>query len=230
MNFVIIVILVLMLIFYNFNKKEEKNKHIITEDKEIPKQKELTLDDKKIKRQNQAKFFHLKKEKFWDSKEEFEVYKIIRDIIGNKVLVFPHVSLRELFTPKDSSYRNRSHLSSYHIDFVIFSNISLRPLVAIELDGKEHDEENQILNDTFKDEMIKKYDIDLIRIKSSEYTKESLEELIIKSIRKAPIYCSSCGALMKKIKGVDGRNDFYGCSNYKNNNCINKENIDFNII
>nr|WP_279288652.1 DUF2726 domain-containing protein [Clostridium gasigenes] len=219
-----------MIIFHNSDKKESERKPNIERKSGNKEEKELTLDDKKRKRQNQAKFYHSQKEKFWDSKEEFKVYKMIRDIIGNRVLVFPHVSLRELFVPKDNTYRNRSHLSSYHIDFVIFSNISLRPLVAIELDGKEHNEESQILNDTFKDEMIKKYGIDLIRIKSGKYTKETLEELIVKAIRKAPIYCSECGALMKKIKGVEGRKDFYGCSNYKDNNCKNTENIDFNIL
>lgn len=227
---VIIIIIILVIIFFNSQKKDIKSNSSIEVNKREEEEKQLTLDDKKIKRQNQAKFYHYKKQKFWDSKEESTVYRMIQDIIGNRALVFPHVSLRELFIPKESSYRNRSHLSSYHIDFVVFSNISVRPLVAIELDGKEHQEENQILNDTFKEEMIKKYDIELIRIKSGNYTKETLEALIVKALRKAPIYCSECGSLMEMKDGVAGRSDFYGCSNYSEYGCKNTEDIDFNLI
>ncbi len=59
-----------------------------------------------------------------------------------------------------------------HVDFLISENISKGHVLSIEVDGSTHEEEKQIERDKIKDRLHKKFNADIIRLKTKHQTNE----------------------------------------------------------
>ncbi len=144
------------------------------------------------------------------------------------------VSLGDLFfiTIKDfkmkQSYWNK--INRKHVDFLICDGISLKPLMAIELDDKSHQQIKRIERDAFVDEVFKAAKLPLIHIPvKSTYVISELATLIktqlhfsnlpitnVKSEENTPL-CPKCQVpmiLRETKKGNNIGKKFYGCSNF----------------
>ncbi len=179
--------------------------------------------------------YYYKEKSFWDSSLEKEVYFIINNFIKNKsikVEILPHVSLRELFKPtNDFQNRNLKQLSSYHIDILLLSEKSFVPLLAIEIDGAHHElNDKQRIRDAFKNSLLKRNGIKLLRLKLNNCNSEFIENELTKLLTAAPIYCPECGGKMIEKSNSKTGEKFLGCSNFSSLYCKHSKLIDYKII
>ena len=149
------------------------------------------------------------------------------------VKILSKVSLGDLFfvNIKDfkmkQSYWNK--INRKHVDFLVCDNVSLKPLVAIELDDKSHQQSNRVQRDTFVDEVFKAANLPLLHIPvKNSYAISELTDLIQSQMKTNPIIasitsedyvpiCPKCQipmTLRETKKGNHIGQKFYGCSNF----------------
>lgn len=241
----IVIVLVIGLVYLEqsvsrkVNVKEDITSDMINTDRIEEKagscskdKKELTFEEQKKNKELSARNNYTKRESIWGSNAEKSIYKAIKDINRDTLIVLPHISLNEIFEAKpDDRYGNsrKKYIKYYHVDFLICEKENLIPLLGIEVDGKHHVNIEQQLSDVFKDEIFKSNNIPLLRIKDS-YRLEQIVNDIKDILNKAPVYCGKCGAEMILRKGIEGKDSFYGCSCYKLNRCIYKRDKDFKYV
>ena len=149
------------------------------------------------------------------------------------VKILSKVSLGDLFfvNIKDfkmkQSYWNK--INRKHVDFLVCDNVSLKPLVAIELDDKSHQQSNRVQRDGFVDEVFKAANLTLLHIPvKNSYAISELTDLIQSQMKTNPIIasitsedyvpiCPKCQipmTLRETKKGNHIGQKFYGCSNF----------------
>ncbi len=107
-----------------------------------------------------------------DFDSENLVFLLIKDILRNDVLsklnVVMHIPLRLLLSDL-SNLNSRelqfatNHLT--HVDFLIFSRLTHQPVLVIEVDGfAYHNTDKQRERDSLKDEILRKYNIPILRL------------------------------------------------------------------
>ena len=76
-------------------------------------------------------------------------------------------------------------------DFLVCDNLSLKPLVAIELDDKSHQQSNRVQRDAFVDEVFKAANLPLLHIPvKNSYAISELTDLIQSQMKTNPIIAS----------------------------------------
>lgn len=94
-------------------------------------------------------------------------YNALRQILDNRVLIFPKVRLADIVAiPRMYKY-NKTYwykIQAKHIDFLICDINYLSPLMAIELDGSSHNSERAEKNDVFKNEVLEDVDMPFLRV------------------------------------------------------------------
>lgn len=122
---------------------------------------------------------------------ELKVFNALEEFcdLHKEFSVFTKLPLAELVTDKDylnthNDIRNFVLNERTHVDFTIV-NVLENPVLAIEVDGKDHDEDAQIRRDKLKDEALKYMGIKLKRISSKKaFSKQDLlhgvEEIVYK--------------------------------------------------
>lgn len=229
MEFLIVCIIISYLLYKNNSLKKSLsilNQKInrLTIEKNNNSNKSSTLNqnykstEERIESIKKSTYYYKEKD-FWDSSLEKEVYFYINNFIKNKsakVEILPHVSLRELFKPtNDFKNQNLKQLSSYHIDILLLSEKSFVPLVAIEIDGSHHElDDNQRIRDAFKNSLLERNGIQLLRLKPDNCNYAFIESELTKLLTTAPIYCPKCGRkLLEKKNSANGKK-FLGCSGF----------------
>lgn len=154
---------------------------------------------------NGANGYYLKNS-LMDSRYEEIFFDIINGLIRPEYIVIPHVSLREIFTPKD--YEKLGQLSKYHVDFLICHKEAYKPVCAVEINGATHNEERQIIADTFKKALFDKYSIPYISFDNEELEDESL---ITDRLNNVTLYSIYCRHDKKNNKMIYKGNDLYKC-------------------
>ncbi|SDK12438.1 DUF2726 domain-containing protein [Natronincola ferrireducens] len=173
------------------------------------------------------------------SPSELSFYKVLRQAVGEEILICPKVGLKEIFFVKT---RDRGGFSTYHnkidrkhVDFLLCRTDNLQPICGIELDDTSHQKQSRIERDNFVEEVFETSNLPLLRFKNRvSYTfsevKESLDKVLngidIKAAETAesisgeeltiPI-CPKCGIPMVKrtvSKGENKGKEFYGCPNF----------------
>jgi len=170
------------------------------------------------------------------SPAELSFYKVLQQVIGGRAVICPKVSLKEIFFVKKSdkkqSYFNK--IASKHIDYLICSPDTLKPLAGIELDDSSHKRADRIKRDHFVEEVFKVAGLPLIRFQnqrsysltevadklnflfmSADDVSASIE---VPTISKdgTPV-CPKCGVpmvLRTARQGSNAGNSFYGCPNF----------------
>ena len=104
------------------------------------------------------------------------MYKLITDILSedefNTLGVVCHHPLRTLIKDTslmDSDERRYATHPNTHLDFLIYSKISKKPLLAIEVDGYNYhkDDSRQGERDAMKNSILDKYGLPLLRLKTN---------------------------------------------------------------
>lgn len=169
------------------------------------------------------------RESFWDGRKEEDlnihreaiIYERIMKKLSDEYYCFPHVSLREIFRMKDDSDKYYLRfLAPFHVDFLFVNKKSGAFAVAVELDGKYHEEnKKQVDADDFKNRLFTKNKIPLIRIKTDDREEYPIFEEIVEALDKVnlynnwdypnPVQCKECGTKMYARNRNDGKGSFF---------------------
>ena len=85
---------------------------------------------------------------------EKSFYTVLREVVGEKYLVCPQVSLSVILSVPDEHDRSRytvsrNRIQSKYVDFLLCEPESLKPLLVIELNDSSHDQPERTRRDDF---------------------------------------------------------------------------------
>lgn len=170
MWYIVIFIIILYIInIYNNNRNKIKNKNSLEENNSNDLSKYNTNG-------------------YLMTQTELQFYRELKKVTDKLELsIFPQVNLERIVNVVDNNVADRNKIKSRSIDYTIVNNKNCKIICCIELDDYTHNRTKAIKNDNFKNELFKKIDIPLHRIKVNKYY--NLEELesIIKESYKPPI-------------------------------------------
>lgn len=118
-----------------------------------------------------------KSERISDYDSENLMYALIKEVLAQdrfiKYGVLPHFPLRQLLRdlsklePQEKRYASNPLT---HIDFLLYNKLSKTPVLAIEVDGFEYHKQGskQAKRDRYKDQILKKYNLPILRFKTNE--------------------------------------------------------------
>lgn len=120
------------------------------------------------------------------TRAETEFYEVLKEVIGEKNIIFCKVRMEDLVGAKDNRYKevNRNRIKSRHADFAIFNKETLTIRLVVELDGESHNNSKARAVDKFKDEAYGNAGIKIARIaQKSQYDPLELAEQIKEAYR-----------------------------------------------
>ena len=112
----------------------------------------------------------------FDSVSEFNLYKVLLELFGDKYHIFPQVNYSHLIQPKKSTWeeerRHRSRIDRKSADFVFCDKERVVPKLIIELDGPVHNFKSKQARDAFINELTKMVDLPILHLKTGNTDKE----------------------------------------------------------
>lgn len=167
------------------------------------------------------------------SPAEASFYRVIRSMIGERLLICPKVSLAEIFfvAERDSYQSYQNKIDRKRIDFLLCDPQTLKPILAIELDDSSHQRLDRQERDSFVEKVFADAKLPLVRIRvQNTYNTRELAKKFQAAMKgqqnqppaaPAPIsnepICSKCGIPMVRRTSRRGNapgQDFWGCANY----------------
>jgi hypothetical protein len=155
---------------------------------------------------------------------EMKGFKILRNIVGNRLLLFSKVRLADfMFIPKDTKDEPRffRRYSQKHVDFLLCHPENSRPICAIEWDDSSHDKPKAQARDEFIEQIYRDAGFPLLRFKTSSTSDEIADALQsylgspAKAERVEPL-CPKCAVPMVRRYSKKTRSSFWGCVNFPN--------------
>lgn len=168
---------------------------------------------------------------------ELSFFSVLRNVVGEQAHIAVKVGLKELFRvnadgrSQQKTYRNK--IDQKHVDFVLCEPITMRPLVAIELDDKSHRREDRQERDAFVDQVFEVAGLKLLHIPvKAGYSVQDLTSMLLPYLSISPSVqqnvaaqtattsapqCPKCGNTMTLRTAKSGSNagkQFWGCINY----------------
>lgn len=139
--------------------------------------------DKKTKPQKEEKLEKINtypyEKKLILTKTEYKFYKELNTVFTpDKFNICPKMRMEDFLnvTDKQNLMKYRGYIKSRHIDFIICDK-NLHMLAGIELDDKSHNTEKAIKTDDFKDNVFKKINIPLYRIKVAKSYNDEIKNI-----------------------------------------------------
>lgn len=147
------------------------------------------------------------------------------------VKILTKVSLSDLFFVTTSDFKTRqsywNKINRKHVDFLICDQVSLKPLIGVELDDKSHQQANRVQRDHFVNEVFKAANLPLLHVPvKSAYDVTKLTDFIKSELQISEttpkidsLICPKCQIpmiLRESKKGTHAGQKFYGCSNFPN--------------
>lgn len=119
------------------------------------------------------------------SDAELSFYKILEQVVGNKVTICPKVSLKDIFfvterdRSKNSTYMNK--INRKHVDFLLCNTVTMKPLCGIELDDTSHNRQDRVERDIFVNDLFNSAGLQLVRFQNKRsYTISEIEDVLLK--------------------------------------------------
>ncbi len=124
-----------------------------------------------------------KKEKIMNESEQ-ALFISLRKALGDEYVVLSKVRIEdfvEVSKKNVSDYNNRwslrGRIKSRHVDFLICDLTNTKPLLAIELDGKSHNDAQRQSRDQFVDELYKAIDLPIEHICVDENSSQAVQKI-----------------------------------------------------
>jgi hypothetical protein len=167
------------------------------------------------------------------SRAEASFYHVLKSMMGERLLIFPKVSLAEIFFVSQNqdyqSYQNK--IDRKRVDFLLCDPKTLKPVLAIELDDASHQRPDRQERDEFVEKVFADARLPLARIPvRPAYNTQELasifqpamktttpESQTAPSVASQTRQCPKCGVPMVKRVARRGSNpgqSFWGCPNY----------------
>lgn len=173
------------------------------------------------------------------SPAELSLYKVIKNMVGDHLVILTKVSLADIFFVS-RPHENRGAINKIdrkHVDFLICNPQTLKPLFGIELDDSSHQRPDRIERDEFVDGVFDAANLPLVHLPVKQaYSTTELGEVFRKVLKqnqgqaasvpesaptasatKAAPTCPKCGVpmvLRTAERGPNAGKQFYGCTNY----------------
>lgn len=171
------------------------------------------------------------------SPAERSFFGVLQRSVNGRAVVFAKVRVADLIYVRrgEGKTRHQNRINSKHIDFVLCSLDSVRPLAAIELDDSSHQRKDRIVRDDFLESVFEAAELPLIRfpvrrqydirevseqidvVLSRAHVSTTLREPVMDSA--GPPDCPKCGSPMIRRTAASGSNKgsrFFGCRNFPN--------------
>lgn len=110
------------------------------------------------------------RKQFIMTKSENDFYQVLQRAVGANCMIFPQAHLDLFLDHKVKGQNWKAALSKIQrksVDFLICSNKYYNPLVAIELDGVSHSEDERMARDDFVDGICKNAGMPIVHILSN---------------------------------------------------------------
>jgi very-short-patch-repair endonuclease len=110
--------------------------------------------------------YHYGRKDFFMNRAEHEFFDILVDVVGSSYYVFPQVHLSTVLEHRIKGQDWRAafrRINGKSVDFVICNKAYIKPLLAIELDGRSHDEEAVRQRDADVEHIFERADLRLLR-------------------------------------------------------------------
>lgn len=170
------------------------------------------------------------------SPAEYEFYRVLLPLLGEQLMVCPKVSLDDVFfvSSPDENYAAWNKINRKHVDFLVCSAHSLRPLFGIELDDSSHQRPDRMERDQFVNQVFHAAGLPLAHVPvRASYNPEELKHIFNQALRNGisavPVVasppaaqgmpgeiplCPKCGVPMVLRTARGSGRQFYGCVNY----------------
>ena len=186
-----------------------------------------------------AKLPYLLREDFL-SQAEASFFQVMKSIVGDRLLIFPKVSLADIFfvSRPDIHMPYFNKINRKHADFLLCDPKTLKPVIAVELDDSSHQRAARVERDKFIDEVYATAGLSLLHIPAQySYNIQTLSALFkdvlqpdrplvsettnstdrVWSVDQPAPHCTKCGAQMvlrTAQRGNHAGEQFYGCPNF----------------
>lgn len=130
---------------------------------------------------------YIKRQYLFDSKPEFELFKILMEKYHDRFYIFPQVHYSNLIQPRrDLPPKERfgyfSRIDRKSADFVLCDKEKISPQLIIELDGPTHDLPIRQKRDEFINEITKITELKILHLKTQNMAPDFLIEEIEKAL------------------------------------------------
>ena len=123
----------------------------------------------------------------FDAVSEFNLYKVLLELFGDKYHIFPQVNYNHLIQPKKSTWENerryRSRIDRKSADFVLCDKERVVPKLIIELDGSVHNFKSKQARDGFINDLTKIVDLPILHLKTTDLKREFIQSEINKKLQ-----------------------------------------------
>lgn len=123
-----------------------------------------------------------KKPYLFDTNSEFNLYKVLIELYGDKYYIFPQINYSHLIQPKKSNFEEerkyRSKIDRKSADFVFCDKEKIVPRLIIELDGYVHGFKKKQARDQFIDEITGIADLPILHLKTNNLDVEFIKSEI----------------------------------------------------
>lgn len=134
------------------------------------------------KNENNKELPYEKKPYLFDANSEFDLYKVLTELYGDKYYVFPQINYSHLIQPKKSNFQEerkyRSKIDRKSADFVFCDKEKIIPRLIIELDGYVHNLKIKQARDKFIDEITGIADLPILHLKTNNLDREFIKSEI----------------------------------------------------
>jgi len=118
----------------------------------------------------------------FDTSSEFNLYKILLELFGNKYFIFPQINYSHLIQPKKTTWaeerKHRSRIDRKSADFIFCDKERVVPQLIIELDGGAHNYRRKQARDKFIDELTKTVNLPILHLRTGNLDKEIIRKEI----------------------------------------------------
>jgi hypothetical protein len=123
----------------------------------------------------------------FDTISEFNLYKILLELFGDKYHIFPQVNYSHLIQPKKTTWeeerRYRSRIDRKSADFVFCDKGRVVPQLIIELDGSVHNLKSKQARDAFINELTELVDLPILHLRNQVLDKDLLRSEVNKALQ-----------------------------------------------
>ncbi len=127
----------------------------------------VRLITKNIKRSDKSSaIYRYGRKDFFMNQAEHEFFDVLIEVVGNGYYVFPQVHLSTILEHRIKGQDWRAafrRINGKSVDFVICDKAYIKPLLAIELDGRSHDIEAIRQRDADVEHIFERADLRLLR-------------------------------------------------------------------
>jgi len=125
---------------------------------------------------------YLKKKYLFDTTSEFNLYKLLLELYGDKYHIFPQINYSHVVDVKKMDWREerryRSRIDRKSADFVLCDKERVVPQLIIELDGSVHNFASKQKRDEFIDDITKVVGLPILHLKTSEVERNAVRAAV----------------------------------------------------